>query len=179
VRAPSPVVAFVPGLGVGAALLVVALLWGGRGLGAALFLAGASYVAATAAAGATTDATAPLVAALLLLCGELAAWSLDERFEIRPERVLTLRRGAAVAVLAFAGLAVAALVVSLSAGRCRSDRCRRHRDLVRAPLAVLGRKDARPGESSIETCARPGGGRPECSGGLQAANLEVRSSGGG
>jgi len=72
-------------------------------------------VAATAAAGATTDATAPLVAALLLLCGELAAWSLDERFEIRPERVLTLRRGAAVAVLAFAGLAVAALVVSLSA----------------------------------------------------------------
>ena len=49
-RAPSPVVAFVPGLGVGAALLVVALLWGGRGLGAALFLAGASYVAATAAA---------------------------------------------------------------------------------------------------------------------------------
>ena len=114
-RAPSPVVAFVPGLGVGAALLVVALLWGGRGLGAALFLAGASYVAATAAAGATTDATAPLVAALLLLCGELAAWSLDERFEIRPERVLTLRRGAAVAVLAFAGLAVAALVVSLSA----------------------------------------------------------------
>ena len=114
-RAPSPVVAFVPGLGVGAALLVVALLWGGRGLGAALFLAGASYVAATAAAGATTDATAPLVAVLLLLCGELAAWSLDERFEIRPERVLTLRRGAAVAVLAFAGLAVAALVVSLSA----------------------------------------------------------------
>ena len=116
-RAPSPVVAFVPGLALGAVLLVVALVWNGHGLGGALFLAGATYVAATAAAGAGagTDASAPLVAVLLLLCGELSAWSLDERLEIRAEPRVARRRGAAVATLALAGLAVATLVVALSA----------------------------------------------------------------
>src|SRR5262249_29595536 len=49
VRAPSPVVAFVPGLVLGALLLVVALAWRGRGLGAALFLAGGTYVSAVTA----------------------------------------------------------------------------------------------------------------------------------
>jgi hypothetical protein len=114
-RAPSPVVAFVPGAVLGAVLLLVALLFGGRGLGGALFLAGATYVAAVASAGGRTDATAPLVAVLLLLCGELTAWSVDERLSIRAEPQLAWRRGAAVATLALAGLAVATLVVALSA----------------------------------------------------------------
>jgi hypothetical protein len=109
------VLAFVPGLAVGAVLLVVALVWGGRGLGGALFLAGATYVVAVAIAGAGTDASAPLVAVLLVLCGELSAWSLDERLEIRAERGIARRRGVAVATLALAGLAVATLVVGLSA----------------------------------------------------------------
>ena len=115
IRAPSPVVAFVPGLALGALLLVVALVFDGRGLGAALFLAGATYVAAVAAAGAGTDASAPLVAVLLLLCGELTAWSLDERLEIQAEPALARRRGAAIATLGLSGLAVAVLVVALSA----------------------------------------------------------------
>ncbi len=115
VRAPSHVIAFVPGLALGAVLLVVALAWNGHGLGGALFLAGATYVAAVAAAGAGTDAGAPLVAVLLLLCGELSAWSLDERLEIRAEPRVARRRGAAVATLALAGLAAATLVVALSA----------------------------------------------------------------
>jgi hypothetical protein len=115
VRAPSPTLAFVPGAGVGALLLGSALVFGGRDLAAALFLAGGTYVAAIAAAGNGVDASAPLVAMLLLLCGELSAWSLDERLEIRAEPQLARRRGAAVAVLAFSGLAVAALVVALSA----------------------------------------------------------------
>ena len=114
-RAPSPVVAFVPGVGLGAVLLVAALFFRGGGLGAALFLAGATYVAAVAAAGGGADASAPLVAVLLLLCGELAAWSVDERFEIRPEPAVAWRRGMAVTALALAGLAVATLVVALSA----------------------------------------------------------------
>jgi hypothetical protein len=114
-RAPAPALAFVPSLALGALLLVVALVWSGRGLGGALFLGGGTYVAAVAAAGADTDARAPLVAVLLLLCGELSAWSLDERLGIRSERQVAWRRGAAVAVLAFAGLAVATLVVGLSA----------------------------------------------------------------
>jgi hypothetical protein len=115
IRAPSPVVAFVPGLALGALLLVVALVFDGRGLGAALFLAGATYVAAVATAGAGTDASAPLVAVLLLLCGELTAWSLDEQLGIQAEPALARRRGAAIATLGLSGLAVAVLVVALSA----------------------------------------------------------------
>jgi hypothetical protein len=61
------------------------------------------------------DPTAPLVAVLLLLCGELAAWSLDERGRIAADAALIWRRGIAVAALAFSGLTVAALVVALSA----------------------------------------------------------------
>jgi hypothetical protein len=114
-RAPSPVVAFVPGVGLGAVLLVAALFFRGGGLGAALFLAGATYVAAVAAAGGGVDASAPLVAVLLLLCGELAAWSVDERFEIGTEPQVAWRRGLSVTALALAGLAVATLVVALSA----------------------------------------------------------------
>jgi hypothetical protein len=114
-RAPSPVAAFLPGAVLGAALLVASLLFRGRGLGAALVVGGATYVAAVAAAGHGTDASAPLVAVLLLLCGELAAWSVDERLAIRPEAQLVWRRGAAITVLALAGLVVALLVVALSA----------------------------------------------------------------
>jgi hypothetical protein len=115
IRAPSPLAAFLPGLALGALLLVVALVFDGRALGAALFLAGATYVAAVAAAGAGADASAPLVAVLLLLCGELTAWSLDERLEIQAEAALARRRGAAIATLGLSGLAVAVLVVALSA----------------------------------------------------------------
>jgi vacuolar-type H+-ATPase subunit I/STV1 len=114
-RAPSPVLAFVPGAALGGLLLVVALLFGGAGLGAALFLGGATYVAAVAAAGQSVDGTAPLVAVLLLLCGELTAWSLDERLGIEAEPALARRRGAAVATLGAGGLVVATLVVGLSA----------------------------------------------------------------
>ena len=104
-----------PGAALGAVLLGVALVFGGRGLGAALFLAGGTYVAAVVAAGDRIDASAPLAATLLLVCGELSAWSVDERPWIRAEPQLAWRRGTAVAVLALAGLAVATLVVALSA----------------------------------------------------------------
>jgi hypothetical protein len=109
------VVAFVPGLGLGAVLLVAALVFRGWGLGAALFLAGATYVAAVAAAGGAVDGSAPLVAVLLLLCGELAAWSVDARAEIRADEPLAWRRGLGLGALTLAGLALAALVVALSA----------------------------------------------------------------
>ena len=114
-RAPSPVAAFMPGAALGAALLGVALFFGGRGLGAALFLAGGTYVASVAAAGDQIDGSAPLVAVLLLLCGELSAWSIDERLGIRGEAQLAWGRATGIAVLSLAGLAVAALVVALSA----------------------------------------------------------------
>jgi hypothetical protein len=115
VRAPSPAVAFVPGAVLGLLVLVAALVFGGHGLGVALFLGGATYVTAVAAAGAGIDASAPLVAVLLLLCGELSAWSVDERLGIRPAPELAWRRGVGISLLGLAGLAVAALVVALSA----------------------------------------------------------------
>lgn len=101
--------------GVGCVLLVVALVSGGRGLGAAVFLGGATYVAFVVRVEHHVDPTAPLVAVLLLLCAELAAWSLDERWRIPSDTALAWRRGAALGALAVAGLAVSALVVALSA----------------------------------------------------------------
>jgi hypothetical protein len=96
-------------------LLAVALARSGGMLGLALFLGGATYVGFLVAKHDHVDATAPLVAVLLLLCGELSVWSLDERWEIRADRELAWRRGTALGVLALAGLAVSALLVALSA----------------------------------------------------------------
>jgi hypothetical protein len=114
-RAGSTAGYLAPGGALGALLLAVALVYG-RGLGAALFLGGATYLAfVVSEEHHRVDPTAPLVAVLLLLCGELAAWSLDERWRIEGDAALLWRRGAATAALALAGLTVAALVVALSA----------------------------------------------------------------
>jgi hypothetical protein len=110
VRAGSHTAAVAPG----AVLLLAALVFG-RGLGLALFLAGATYLGAVAAAAHRIDASAPLVAVLLLLCGELSAWSQDERWRIRADVALAWRRGIAIGVLALAGLAAATIAVALSA----------------------------------------------------------------
>ena len=107
--------ALAPGAALGVVLLAVALARGGGTLGLALFLGGATYVAFLVAGHDGVDASAPLVAVLLLVCGELSAWSLDERWEIRADRELPWRRGAALGILALAGLAVSALLVALSA----------------------------------------------------------------
>jgi hypothetical protein len=105
----------VPAAIVGTLALLVTLFAGGRGLGVSLFLGGAIYVAFVVSDESRVEATAPLVAVLLLLCGELAAWSLDERWRMEADEVLVWRRGAAVGALALAGLAVSVLVVALSA----------------------------------------------------------------
>jgi hypothetical protein len=96
-------------------LLAIALVRGGGTLGLALFLGGATYVAFLVAEHDGVDATAPLVATLLLLCGELSAWSLDERWQIRDDDRLEWRRGGALTILALAGLGVSVLLVALSA----------------------------------------------------------------
>jgi hypothetical protein len=114
-RDDSVAAALAPGAAVGTLLLLVAFVRGGAALGLALWLAGASYVAGIVAAGRAVDATAPVVAILLLLCGELAAWSLDERVRIRADLQLAWRRGAAVVALVLAGLVASALLLALSA----------------------------------------------------------------
>jgi hypothetical protein len=84
-------------------------------LGWALALGGIAYAVALVVHGTHVDEAAPLIGAGLLVCGELATWSLDERWSIAGARGLAAARAGAVAVLGLAGLAAAALVVSLAA----------------------------------------------------------------
>jgi hypothetical protein len=115
-RAGSTAGFLAPSAAFGGLLLVAALFLGGRGLGSALWLGGATYVAfVVSVEHHRVDPTAPLVAVLLLLCGELSAWSVDERWRIRSDAALAWRRSAGVAALALAGLTGSALVVALSA----------------------------------------------------------------
>lgn len=114
-RAGSTAGYLAPAAALGTLLLAVALVWG-RGLGVALLVGGATYVAfVVSEEHHRVDPTAPLAAVLLLLCGELAAWSRDEKWRIEADATLPWRRGAAVTALALAGLTVSALVVALSA----------------------------------------------------------------
>ena len=81
---------------------------------ALLFLV-VAYAVALVAGGAAVDEGVPLVAVGLLLCGELAAWSLEERHGIAVDRAVLAARALAVGLLAAAGLAAAAIVVALAA----------------------------------------------------------------
>ena len=96
-------------------LLLVALFLDTRALGLSLWLGGATYVAFLVAYHPGIDAGAPLMAVLLLLCGELAAWSRDERLRMRRDPLLVRRRAMAVGALALGGLAIATLAVALTA----------------------------------------------------------------
>jgi hypothetical protein len=82
----------------------------------ALSLQGVAYTLALLVHGRSIDQGAPLVAAALLLAGELASWSIAERDAISAERSVWISRGIGVAVLTLAGLAVSTLVVALAAG---------------------------------------------------------------
>jgi len=81
----------------------------------ALGVLAAAYAATLFVHRGSVDEGAPLVAAGLLLCGELAAWSLDARGRIRAEQAVLQRRIAALAALLLAGLAASSAVV-LTAG---------------------------------------------------------------
>jgi hypothetical protein len=75
---------------------------------------GIAYSVSLLLHGAGVDGGAPLVAAGLLLCAELAAWSIDEEFAIPAERAVVLARASALAALVLGSLVVATVVVSLS-----------------------------------------------------------------
>jgi len=103
-------------LGVAGALLLVVLLvrahpelvpWPSA-------LLGIAYAIELVIRGPRVDDAAPLVAVGLLLCGELAAWSIDERLPVAVEWSVTRARAVALGALAFGSLAVAALVVGLA-----------------------------------------------------------------
>jgi hypothetical protein len=73
-----------------------------------------AYTVSLVTHGSGVDGGAPLVAAGLLVCAELAAWSLDERHAIAAERSVTVARVTALAGLVAVSLGAAALVVALS-----------------------------------------------------------------
>jgi hypothetical protein len=116
VRAPS-VASLVGALGGVGLLMLVYVLWrtDDELLPWALLMAGIGYGLALVVHGGGVDDGAPLVGAGLLLCGELATWSLDERIAIRAERGLVVARAGAVGALVLGGLLIGGLVVAVAA----------------------------------------------------------------
>lgn len=84
-------------------------------LGSALLLLGAGYVLGLLVGRRSLDEGAPLVGAGLLLCAELATWSVELRFRVALEPALRLRRARAVGLLVLAGLASASFVLVVAA----------------------------------------------------------------
>jgi hypothetical protein len=76
-------------------------------------LAGGLYGLELAIADAPLDVAAPAVAAALLLCAELAYWSLEERTRWRGDAGDGVRRAALVLLLGVGALLVAALMLAL------------------------------------------------------------------
>jgi len=102
--------------GAGALLLGLVLARGlDELLGSALLLLAASYVLGLLVGRHSLDDAAPLVGASLLLCAELATWSLELRFRVALEPALRLQRVRAAGLLVFAGLAAASLVLVVAA----------------------------------------------------------------
>lgn len=101
--------------GVGALLLLLVLVRGLDDLlGSAVLLVAACYVLGLLAGRHGLDQGAPLVAAGLLACTELATWSLEERPPVPAAPSLAHARARATGLLLLAGTAVAALVLAVA-----------------------------------------------------------------
>ena len=101
---------------VGFVLLLFVLVRGVEDLlGWSLALNGGAYAVALIVHGSAIDEAAPLVGCALLLCGELAVWSLDARWSVRADPGIVAARAFAVAGMTLAGLAASGLVVTLGA----------------------------------------------------------------
>jgi len=94
--------------------LIAALVFGWSFLvPGAIALAGGLYAAQLAIDDVALDASAPVIAAGLVLTGELAYWSLEERDRVSGDPGEGLRHGAFVAILAIAALLVGAALLAL------------------------------------------------------------------
>jgi len=114
-KPPIAIVALALGAMGALMLLAVLVLRIDELLPASLALVGIAYAIEILARGSGVDDGAPLVGVALLLCAELATWSLDERWTIKAESAVVLARGTALAALALTGLGVGALVLALAA----------------------------------------------------------------
>ena len=100
---------------IGAVLLAFVLLRGmDELLSWSLIPLGIAYTVSLVLHGSGVDGRAPLVAVAMLLCAELASWSLDERQAIAADRAVVVARTEALVALAAASRAAAGLVVALS-----------------------------------------------------------------
>jgi hypothetical protein len=95
------------------ALVAGVVLGWSRLVPVAAVLAGGLYAVELAIADAPLDVAAPAVAAGLLLCTELAYWSLEERTRWHGEAGDGLRRAAFVALLGVGALLTAAVLLAL------------------------------------------------------------------
>jgi hypothetical protein len=100
---------------IGAAILLV-VLWRGslELLPWALATGGGAYAGTLYLAGRHTDQAVPLIAAGLLLCSELAAWSLDARWRVTAEAAVLRRRALALGALVGAGIVGSGAVIVFS-----------------------------------------------------------------
>jgi len=80
-----------------------------------LAVLGGAYAVSIGVHGGSVDEAVALVAVGLLLCGELAAWSLDERVRIDAGPGVLARRATAIGALAGAGLVASTAVVAIAA----------------------------------------------------------------
>jgi hypothetical protein len=80
-----------------------------------LVLLGIAYAVSLLVRGSGIDEGAPLVAAGMLLCSELASWSFDERRKIAAERTVVVARATALTLLVLAGLGASSLALALAA----------------------------------------------------------------
>ena len=105
------------GIGALGFALLVLVVWRGDDefLPASVVCLAVAYAVAIVVHGASVDEQAPLVGAGLLLCCELAMWSLDERPAIAAERAPVRTRATALAALTGGGLTASALVVAVAA----------------------------------------------------------------
>jgi hypothetical protein len=103
-------------LGLGAAALLAISLAVGRSrpIPWALVGLGAEYAVALRLDGAGLDPRAPLLAALLLVCGELAYWCLELRAPAADEPGLHPRRAALLAATGAAAFALGALLLAIA-----------------------------------------------------------------
>ena len=104
-------------IGVVGALLLLVALWRGYVdlLSSALLLLGAAYVRGLLAGRHALDEAGPLAAGGMLACGELAAWSLEQRPRVPAPQRLVLARAGAVGALVLGGTGAAALVLGMAA----------------------------------------------------------------
>ena len=149
--------------GAAAALLALALATGRTGgILCALVGLGAEYAAALRLSGGDVNLRAPFLAALLLVVGELAYWSLELRAPVRDEPGIRARRAGLILALGMSAVAAGTLLVAVSWTPVRGGLALQTAGvacaiaLVEAVIWLAGRASPGPGPSTAVVRERRG-----------------------